>query len=155
VRTAADLAAHTTSSHAAAPPRCPGCYREFATRAGLVAHAESAGARGGGARCRLPASDRLGVLVDGFSGGLLNARRVPRPDCDPVADGARVAYLRFESAGWPDGGGEREGERREVMVAGGVDMRGALGVRVGEREDDRTEEEVQADAKVKMEVDWF
>lgn len=151
--TPADLEAHIASAHAAPRPRCPACHREFATRAALVAHVESAGA--GGGRCRLPASGRLGVLVDGLSGGLLSAARVARPDHDVGRDGSRVAYLRFESGAREDLRVEREAENRARMVTGGVDMRGTLGVRVGERVDDRSQEEVEADAKVKMEIDWF
>lgn len=112
----------------------------------------STGATG---RCRLRYADALGVCVDELSGGFLNARRVARPDSDVAVDGSRIRYVRFESGVPEDLRVEMEAERGTTMVTGGADMRGTLGARIGEMEDDRSEDEVEADARARVEIDWF
>lgn len=153
VKTPWELETHINSTHKIDRIRCPQCLKLFKSHTALISHCESVNSR-----CRLNRTERFGQIMDEFSGGFLSARRERRPDCDE-RDGTRIEFVKFGSCVPEDLrrelGRELGREERVKMVTGGVDMRVALGVGLGERVDDRSSEERAVDEKKREAIEWF
>lgn len=149
MRTPWELEKHITDKHKIDRIRCPQCLKLFKSHTALISHCENATAR-----CKLNRSDRFGQIMDEFSGGFLTAKRTRRPDNEVEIDGGRIDYVKFESCVPEDLKQELQAAERAKMVTGGVDMRGALGVRLGEEVDDRDEDERQLERGNGVAIDW-
>lgn len=136
MRTPWELEQHITDQHRIDRIRCPQCLKLFKSHTALISHCENSTSK-----CRLNRSDRFGQIMDEFSGGFLAARRTRRPDNDVVVDGGRIDYIKFQSCVPEDLKQELEAVERTKMVAGGVDMRGAIGLKLEKPVDDRDEDE--------------
>jgi len=107
-----ELEKHIEDQHKIDRIRCPSCLKLFKSYTGLIAHCESASST-----CRLAKSDKLGQMIDEFSGGFLNVDRVARPDNDRKIDGTTISYAKFEVTTPADFQREID-DQKEVTVVG-------------------------------------
>jgi hypothetical protein len=116
MKTPMDLEKHVEDQHKIDRIRCPSCLKLFKSYTALIAHCESASST-----CRLAKSDKLGQVIDEFSGGFLTAKRVARPDNDKKIDGTIISYAKFEATTPAEFQKEIEDQKNVTVV--GTDLK--------------------------------
>ena len=111
-----ELERHVEDQHKIDRIRCPSCLKLFKSYTALIAHCESASSS-----CRLAKSDKLGQMIDEFSGGFLTANIVARPDNNREIDGTTISYAKFEVTTPAELQKEIEDQREAIVV--GTDLR--------------------------------
>lgn len=116
MKTPMELEKHVEDEHKIDRIRCPSCLKIFKSYTALIAHCESASSS-----CRIAKSDKLGQMIDEFSGGFLTAKKIARPDNDREIDGTTISYTKFEATTPGDLEKEIENQREATVV--GTDLR--------------------------------